>query len=91
MKHTKRDELTLGERVVAVLGTVVVAGPPLVAWMLYGKDIMRWYVNNLDTILWATIALTVAVAVVFVWRAVRKSKPKRYGIIPAETIRAIMK
>lgn len=79
------------DEIKSVLATMAVTLPAGLVWLFYGKDILRWLLTYGTTISWSALALVAVAAVVLVWRAVRKPRPKVYGTIPAEMIRAIMK
>ena len=83
----KKDEIK------TILATVAVVLPAGFVWLFYGKDVVRWLFAYGTTISWAVLALTAvtAMVVVAVKLAAWLNPPKRYGTIPAETIRNIMK
>ena len=81
------------EEIKSVLATMAATLPAGLAWLFYGKDILRWVLTYGTTISWTTAALAAIVAVVFIVAKLsnQPSRRKRYGTIPAEMIRAIMK
>lgn len=83
----KKDEL------VTALTSLAVSLFLAFGWLFCGKDILRWLVTYGATISWTAAALVavIAVVVVAVKLAARLNPPKRYGTIPAETIRNILK
>lgn len=93
MKRTENDELTTREAIATVLKTAAVVLPAGFAWLFYGKDILRWLFAYGTTISWTVLALAAVAVVVFaaVKLAARLNPPKRYGTIPAEMIRTILK
>lgn len=85
-KDTMRDILTGTLMALTMFGTSF-------AWLFYGKDVLRWLFTYGATIAWTVAALVAVTAVVVgaVKLTARLNRPKRYGTIPAELIRTIMK